>query len=397
MINAVLPLVNLWLLKKLRLKSALIFLMTGLAINANAESVRLKIAAPLPILKHPEISKEVIRGLEAGGKIGGLWCDSWVGKTQLTLDFSIWDDGGNKDQALTAASQIVGSGHDAVIGHINSETAIPASVVYEQAGVLNLSLGATSPYFTERKLSQNFRLSMDDLKLAELMGERVKSFGVARPIFVHDGTSFGNDLVVGIGRSFADPWAEDVLVSLGSDGRPDSKSTAVIQQRLKMVSVLAIGGKDGFAETILDAVSNTKKNTFMGAAGLCSPVAVKKMVETQSLLYCASQDAKNDESVLDFDAQASVAEIYQREFHQPITQTAARAADAVGIVVQAMCQAKSTESKKMARQIKSADFMFQGIAGQYQFALDGSNLRAKGFLYRVDSSGMRLVSFLESN
>jgi branched-chain amino acid transport system substrate-binding protein len=75
------------------------------------------------------------------------------------------DDFCDPDQALAAAQKLVAEGVPAVVGHQCSGAAIPASSIYESAGIIFISPAATNPKLTERGLRYVFRTcGRDDLQ-----------------------------------------------------------------------------------------------------------------------------------------------------------------------------------------------------------------------------------------
>jgi branched-chain amino acid transport system substrate-binding protein len=68
------------------------------------------------------------------------------------------DDFCDGPQAVAAANKLVAEHVAAVIGHQCSGAAIPASEIYEQAGIIFISPLATNPKLTERGLKRTFRV-----------------------------------------------------------------------------------------------------------------------------------------------------------------------------------------------------------------------------------------------
>ncbi|MEZ5405845.1 MAG: ABC transporter substrate-binding protein [Verrucomicrobiia bacterium] len=60
------------------------------------------------------------------------------------------DDEGKPNQAVTVAQELVANNVAAVIGHFNSGCTIPASEIYKQNNILQITPGSTNPDVTER-------------------------------------------------------------------------------------------------------------------------------------------------------------------------------------------------------------------------------------------------------
>ena len=97
------------------------------------------------------------------------------------------DDQCEADAAVLAARKLVAEQVAAVFGHICSGAAIPASDVYEAAGVPMFSGQATNPKLTERGLRYVFRLTgrsdQQAVVAADLLAARYRDVPIA---MVHD-------------------------------------------------------------------------------------------------------------------------------------------------------------------------------------------------------------------
>jgi len=69
----------------------------------------------------------------------------------------IGDDASRPEQGVSIANKFIGEGVRFVIGHFNSGVSIPASEVYNENGVLQITPASTNPTFTERKMWNVFR------------------------------------------------------------------------------------------------------------------------------------------------------------------------------------------------------------------------------------------------
>ena len=68
------------------------------------------------------------------------------------------DDFCDPKQAVAAAQKLVSDGVVFVVGHMCSESSIPASKLYEAAGILQISPASTNPMLTEQGYANVFRV-----------------------------------------------------------------------------------------------------------------------------------------------------------------------------------------------------------------------------------------------
>ncbi|MGO7580818.1 ABC transporter substrate-binding protein, partial [Rhizobium ruizarguesonis] len=67
---------------------------------------------------------------------------------QIQIDLG--DDVSDPTQGISVAHQFAADGVKFVIGHFHSGVSIPASEVYAENGILEITPAATNPPFTER-------------------------------------------------------------------------------------------------------------------------------------------------------------------------------------------------------------------------------------------------------
>ena len=102
------------------------------------------------------------------------------------------DDYCDRDQAKAAAHKLVEARVDVVVGHFCSGAAIPASSIYEEAGVLFMSSGATNPTLTAHGFRTVFRLAGRDTLQGTMAADQLAENWHAQNIaIVHDGQAYG--------------------------------------------------------------------------------------------------------------------------------------------------------------------------------------------------------------
>lgn len=102
------------------------------------------------------------------------------------------DDYCDPEQAVAAAHALVAARVAAVIGHFCSGAAIPASKVYEEAGILFISSGATNPTLTDQGFRNVFRTAGRDTIQGIMAADQLTGNWHAQNIaIVHDGQAYG--------------------------------------------------------------------------------------------------------------------------------------------------------------------------------------------------------------
>lgn len=194
-----------------------------------------------------------------------------VGGRAVRFELVTADDAADPRQGLQAARRMVDEGVVAVVGHLNSGTSIPASKVYSEAGIAQISPSATNPRFTRQGYRTTFRMVIDDSSLGQLLGHHAVTERRARRIaLVDDRTAYGQGIAdefekgvksaggMVVGREFTNDKATDfsaILMSL-SPKQPD---------------LIFFGGMDtGVGPFIRQMQAMGLTATVMGGDGICS-------------------------------------------------------------------------------------------------------------------------------
>ncbi|MEK8034902.1 branched-chain amino acid ABC transporter substrate-binding protein, partial [Ideonella sp. DXS29W] len=94
-----------------------------------------------------------------------------IGGKKVKFELLAEDDAGDPKQGTAAAQKLVDSKVNGVVGHLNSGTSIPASKVYSDAGIPQISPSATNPKFTRQGFKTTFRVVADDVHLGGTLGK----------------------------------------------------------------------------------------------------------------------------------------------------------------------------------------------------------------------------------
>ena len=158
------------------------------------------------------------------------------------LKLVIKDDACDPKQAVAVANQLAGAGIFAVIGHMCSASAIPASKIYAEENILMISPSATSPALTEQGLGNVFRTCGRDDQQGSVVGDYIfKNYPGKKVALVHDKTTYGQGLADEVKKTLAKHGAAVSLYESISRGERDY-SSLISKLKQNDIDVLFFGG-----------------------------------------------------------------------------------------------------------------------------------------------------------
>jgi branched-chain amino acid transport system substrate-binding protein len=105
------------------------------------------------------------------------------------------DDVSDPKQGVSVANKFVADGVKFVVGHFNSSVSIPASEIYAENGILQLTPASTNPTYTERGLWNTFRICGRDDQQGAVAGAFIAAnYKDDKVAVIHDKTTYGQGL-----------------------------------------------------------------------------------------------------------------------------------------------------------------------------------------------------------
>ena len=105
------------------------------------------------------------------------------------------DDEANPTKATTVAQKLADAKVAGVVGHFNSGASIPASKIYSDAGIPQISPSSTNPKYTQQGFKTTFRVvANDDQQGPTLAKFAVEKLGAKSIAVIDDSTAYGQGL-----------------------------------------------------------------------------------------------------------------------------------------------------------------------------------------------------------
>ncbi len=159
------------------------------------------------------------------------------------LSLSVGDDACDPKQAVAVANQMAGDGIVFMAGHFCSGSSIPASSVYAEEGIIQISPASTNPAFTDERPGDGvFRVCGRDDQQGEVAGNfLVENFGDQKVAFVHDKTAYGKGLADATMAAYEAAGGEPALYEAYTAGEKDY-TALVTKLKSEGIGVLYVGG-----------------------------------------------------------------------------------------------------------------------------------------------------------
>jgi branched-chain amino acid transport system substrate-binding protein len=188
------------------------------------------------------------------------------------LKLEIGDDQCDPKQARAVAEQLSGAGVVFVAGHFCSSSSIPASSVYNEQGVVQISPGSTNPAYTEERPGPfSFRVCGRDDQQGSVAGAYLaKKFKDKKIAILHDKTTAGKGQADETKKALNAAGKQEVLYEAITPGEKDY--TAIVTKlKENGIDVVYFGGYYTEAGLIIRQMrAQGMKTILAGADGLMS-------------------------------------------------------------------------------------------------------------------------------
>jgi len=288
-----------------------------------------------------------------------------LGGKAVTFELLSEDDGADPKQGTAAAQKLVDAKVAGVIGHLNSGTTIPASKIYSDAGIPQISPSATNPKYTQQGFKTAFRVVANDGQLGGTLGRyAVKELNAKAIAIVDDRTAYGQGVADEFRKAAVSAGGKVVGREFTTDKATDFNA---ILTKLKGANpdLVFFGGMDAVAGPMLRQLKQLGMNVkYMGGDGICSPklaeLAGGSMSDGQ--VVCAEAGGITPDKEADMKVWRDK---FKSKFNTEVQIYAPYVYDATMTLVDAMQKADSADPKKYLPVL--AKITHEGVTGKISF------------------------------
>ncbi|MCP4330797.1 MAG: branched-chain amino acid ABC transporter substrate-binding protein [Alphaproteobacteria bacterium] len=213
------------------------------ALGAAAAQADVEVATAGPMTgQYASFGEQMQRGAEMA--VNDINAAGGVNGEQLSL--SIGDDACDPKQAVAVANDMVGKGVVFMAGHFCSGSSIPASAVYAEEGILQVSPASTNPAYTEDAAEKGWNTTLrvcgrDDyqgITAGMYLADKFKGKKVA---ILHDKTAYGKGLADETKLNLNRNGVNEAMYEAYTAGEKDY-SALVTKMKAANIDAIYVGG-----------------------------------------------------------------------------------------------------------------------------------------------------------
>ncbi|HZW20864.1 branched-chain amino acid ABC transporter substrate-binding protein [Noviherbaspirillum sp.] len=292
-----------------------------------------------------------------------------IGGKKAKFELLAEDDAGDPRQGTAAAQKLVDAKVNGVIGHQNSGTSIPASKIYHDAGIPQISQAATNPKYTQQGFKTAFRVVANDGQLGGTLGRyAAEKLGAKKVAVIDDRTAYGQGVAQEFIKGVNAKGVEVVSQQYTHDKATDFNAI-LTTIKSKKPDVVFYGGMDAVAGPMLRQMKALGINAkFMGGDGICSEALARLAGDAtgDGQVVCAEAGGVEEAQKKGMDDFRAA---FKKKFGAEVQQYSPYAYDAVMLMVEAMKKADSAEPAKYLPEL--AKINYKGVSGNIAFDSKG--------------------------
>lgn len=302
-----------------------------------------------------------------------------IGGKKVKFDLVAEDDAAEPKQGTAAATKLCDAKVNGVVGHLNSGTTIPASKIYNDCGLPQVSPSATNPEYTQQGFKTAFRLIANDNALgAGLALHAAKHLGLKRIAMIDDRTAYGK----GVAEVFKKIAAANGITIVDEQFTNDKAvdfTPILTAIKAKKPDGIFFGGMDPQGGPMLRQMQQLglTKVKFFGGDGICTD----KLAEL-------SGGAKTLGNVICAEGGAAIAKMpggkawkarYDAKYPNQFQVYSPYSYDATMALAEAMKKADSIDPKVYLPVFAKSEY--QGVTAKIAFEADGELKNPQMTLY----------------
>nr|WP_256971884.1 branched-chain amino acid ABC transporter substrate-binding protein [Paraburkholderia caledonica] len=289
-----------------------------------------------------------------------------IGGKPVLFKLDSQDDAADPRTGTQVAQKLVDDGVVAVAGDINSGVSIPASRIYSEAQVVQISQGSTNPAFTRQGYKTTFRVvATDALQGPALARYALGSLHAKRIAVIDDSTAYGQGLADEFVKAAKANGGTIVTREATNDKATDFRAILTKIKGLRP-DVIMYGGSDATAGPLVKQAANLGiAANVLGGDGACTDKMVNLAGDAIGNVVCSEAGL----ALSKMPKGQAFDKRYTARYKVPIDAYGPFAYDAVYVIYDAMKRASSTERAKVLAEMPVTQY--DGVIGKIAFDTHG--------------------------
>ena len=311
-----------------------------------------------------------------------------IGGAKIKFELVGDDDQADPKQGTIVAQKLVDAKVNGVIGHLNSGTTIPASKIYADAGIPQISGSSTNPKYTQQGFATAFRVMANDVQQGKILAEFAAKQGIKTVAIIDDRTAYGQGLADEFAKAVEANGVKIVATEFTNDKATDFKAI-LTKIKSKKPDLVFYGGMDAQGGPMVKQFKELGlKARFLTGDGGCTPEFIKLGGDATESQFCSLPGVPLDKMPKGADFKQK----FTTKFNAEIQLYAPYVYDAVMVMADSMKRANSVEPAKYLPAIGKTHY--QGVTADIQFDEKGDLKDGAISLYQVKGGKWEYVETL---
>ena len=298
------------------------------------------------------------------------------------------DDQADPKVGTTVAQKLVDAKVSGVVGHLNSGTSIPASPIYNGAGIPVISGSATNPKLTEQGFKTQFRVVGRDDQQGPAIASYLATNNQPKVVAViDDATAYGEGIANEVEKTLKAAKINVLPREKGTDKTTDWKAI-LTKLRGRNPDAVFYGGMDATGGPLLKQGRELGiKAVFSFGDGACTDKMKELAGDAAEGLLCSQAGIPVEA------ADKKFLEAYKKKFNSDPILYSPFTYDAANMLIQAMQKANSSDPKKYLPVLQKLDF--SGATGKIAFDDKGDRKDAEMTIFTMKGGKLAPVAVIK--
>ncbi len=307
-----------------------------------------------------------------------------------TLKFEVMSEDDQADPKLgpTIAQKFADAKVAGVVGHLNSGVTIPASAVYNQAGIPMISGSATNPKLTEQGFKDIFRVVGRDDQQGPAVAQYLEAMKIKKVAIADDATAYGEGLANEVEKTLKGAGVQVVAREKTNDKATDFKAI-LTKMKGKNPDAVFYGGMDATGGPMLKQARELGiKAVFAFGDGACTDKMKELAGDKNAEGFICSQAGLPVVA-----ASKGFLDAYKAKYNVDPIIYAPFTYDAANLLITAMQKADSTDPAKYLPSLQKISY--DGATGHIEFDDKGDRKDAEITIFTLKGGKLDPVAVIK--